>query len=97
MKFQPGITSGGKINHDCGNVKAIGWFIEGIIPILAFSKEPTYITFTGITNGPDDLSVDILKNVTLPMLKQFGIIGADLTIKRRGINIKVSNKRYHSS
>jgi len=84
LKFKPGILVGGKITHDCGSSRSIGWFIEGILPLAMFCKQPLQLSLTGITNDALDLSVDILQNVTLPLLRNFGINGAKLTVKRRG-------------
>ena len=59
-------------------------WMQGILPLAVFAKEPLSVTFTGITNDATDLSVDILRNVTLPFLKNFGVDGCALTIKKRG-------------
>lgn len=84
LKFKPGIITGGRISHDCGTSKSIGWFIEGIIPLVVFAKLPVRIDFTGITNDAFDFSVDILRNVTFPLMRNFGIEGMAITVKRRG-------------
>ena len=84
LRYKPGLISGGRIVHDCGTSRSIGWFIEGIIPLVLFGKEDISATFTGITNDAMDFSVDILRNVTLPFLRNFGVNGATLTIKKRG-------------
>eukprot|EP00128_Syssomonas_multiformis_P011072 Colp12_sorted_trinity150504_noHs@32145 len=93
LRFKPGLLQGSSsgstgtgrvVTHDCGTSRSIGWFIEGIIPIALFCKTPVEITFTGVTNDGTDLSVDILKTVTLPLLQNFGAWGATLNVKRRG-------------
>lgn len=84
LRYKPGLITGGRITHDCGTSRSIGWFIEGIIPLVIFGKESASINFTGITNDALDFSVDILRNVTLPFLRNFGVEGANLTIRRRG-------------
>jgi RNA 3'-terminal phosphate cyclase-like protein len=84
IKFRPGIIMGGSITHDCGTARAIGWYIEGIIPIAIFAKSPLSLNMTGITNDDTDLSVDILRNVTFPLLKNFNLSGLSLEIKKRG-------------
>ena len=84
LKFKPGIIIGGHVTHECGVSRSIGWFIEGIIPLLIFAKEAVKLSFTGITNDSLDPTVDVLKNVTLPLLRNFGIEGSELHIKRRG-------------
>jgi RNA 3'-terminal phosphate cyclase-like protein len=85
MRFKPGIVTGGNIQHDCGTTRSIGWFIEGILPLIVFGKTPwTSLLLTGITNDPLDMSVDTLRSVTLPLLKNFGIGEATLSIRKRG-------------
>mmetsp|Transcript_12155 Transcript_12155/g.18355 ORF Transcript_12155/g.18355 Transcript_12155/m.18355 type:complete len:362 (+) Transcript_12155:64-1149(+) len=84
LKFRPGILIGGSIQHDCPSSRSIGWFIEGIIPLIVFAKNPVSIQFTGITNDEMDISVDVFKSVTLPLMRNFGIEGMTLNIKRRG-------------
>ncbi len=84
MKYKPGILLGGKISHDCGAARSIGWFIEGILPLVFFCKIPVELALTGITNDALDLSVDILRTVTFPLLQNFGVTGIDFKVKRRG-------------
>ncbi len=84
LRYSPGILLGGNITHDCGLSKSIGWFIEGIIPLAVFCKEALHITFTGITNDSLDLSVDTIRHITLPLLRNFGIEGASLKVVKRG-------------
>eukprot|EP01038_Epipyxis_sp_PR26KG_P012797 gene12797-17157_t len=84
LRYRPGILQGGSIQHDCGTTRSIGWFIEGIIPLAVFCKEPLKLILTGITNDSIDLSVDTIRNVTIPLLQNFGIYNASLTVKRRG-------------
>jgi RNA 3'-terminal phosphate cyclase-like protein len=75
---------GGRIEHDCGTTRSIGWFLEAIIPLALFSKRPLHVTLTGITNDNLDLSVDSIRAVTLPLLKQFGVA------EEGGLDLKVS-------
>jgi RNA 3'-terminal phosphate cyclase-like protein len=84
LKFKPGIVLGGEITHDCVCTRAIGWYVEGILPILIFAKKPTKLILTGVTNNQMDLSVDTLRVVTLPLLRNFGIEGVNLNVKQRG-------------
>jgi len=87
LRFKPGIlvgSSGRKITHDCGVSRCIGWFIEGILPMAIFSKTPVELTLLGITNDSLDLSVDLLRDVTIPLLQNFGIWGIQMKVVRRG-------------
>ena len=68
----------------CSKARGVGYFLEGLLPLALFSKEPVTITLTGITNHELDLSVDVIRNVTLPLLYHFGIDeGLDFKVLRR--------------
>ena len=85
LRFKPGIVTGGSVQHDCGTSRSVGWFIEGILPLVVFGKTPwTVIELSGVTNDPLDMSVDTLRSVTLPLLKNFGVGEASLNVKMRG-------------
>ena len=84
LRYKPGLLIGGAIKHDCPLSRAIGWYIEGILPLAPLCKFPLSIEFTGVTNDSIDLSVDTLSSVTLPLLRNFGVEGANLVVRRRG-------------
>jgi RNA 3'-terminal phosphate cyclase len=84
LKFRPGIILGGEISHECVCTRSIGWYLEGILPILIFAKKPARLLLSGVTNNQLDLSVDTLRIVTLPLLRNFGIEGMNLLVKQRG-------------
>lgn len=73
--YRPGVIIGGKVEHDCGNERGIGYFLEALVCLAPFGKDTLDITLHGITNPNNDLdvSVDIFKSVTIPMLNHFGI------------------------
>eukprot|EP01033_Poteriospumella_lacustris_P005444 gene5444-3881_t len=85
LRFKPGILTGGRITHDCGLSRSIGWFIEGILPLAPFCKDPLHLTMSGITHDELDLSVDTLRAVTIPLLQNFGIYNVNFHIKKRGV------------
>jgi RNA 3'-terminal phosphate cyclase-like protein len=76
---------GGKVNHDCGLSRSIGWFIEGILPLAPFCKVPMQLSLTGITHDEIDFTVDTLRNVTFPLLQNFGIYNIQFRVKKRGV------------
>ncbi|KAH9945930.1 18S rRNA biogenesis protein [Epithele typhae] len=83
--LKPGIIAGGAINHDCPLSRSVGYFLEPIIMLAPFSKKPFNVTLRGVTTDENDLSVDIIRTVTLPHLQLFGISdGLELRIKKRG-------------
>ncbi|KZT09534.1 18S rRNA biogenesis protein [Laetiporus sulphureus 93-53] len=82
---KPGIIEGGPVTHDCPLSRSVGYFLEPIIMLAPFSKKPFQVTLRGITSDDMDLSVDLIRTVTLPYLQLFGISdGLELRIKKRG-------------
>lgn len=85
LKYAPGFVVGGRIEHDCGTARAVGWFLEALAALAPFGKLPLHATLRGVTNDNVDASVDAFKATTLPLLKHFGIDeGLDFKIKKRG-------------
>jgi len=85
LRFKPGTLTGGEgITHECPPSRSVGYFLESLVQLAAFCKHPLNVTLTGITNHNLDTSIDIFRSVTLPLLKHFGIEGAELKIRRRG-------------
>ena len=75
LRFKPGGLLGGELEHDCPRSRSIGWFLEGILPLSPFGKEPLEITFHGITDGlcEIDPSADYWKRATVQLFQNFGI------------------------
>ena len=42
-------------------ISGVGWFIEGILPLICFGKASFNGQFTGITNDDVDISVDTIR------------------------------------
>ncbi|KAG6898336.1 hypothetical protein C0992_009011 [Termitomyces sp. T32_za158] len=83
--LKPGVILGGALTHDCPLSRSIGYYLEPIILLAPFCKTPLQLTLRGITTDENDLSVDLLRTVTLPHLQLFGISdGLELRIKKRG-------------
>ncbi|TFK76295.1 18S rRNA biogenesis protein [Pluteus cervinus] len=83
--LKPGIIAGGSLTHDCPLSRSIGYFLEPVVMLAPFSKKPLHLTIRGITTDDNDLSVDLIRTVTLPHLQLFGISdGLELRIKKRG-------------
>lgn len=94
LRFKPGVLLGGDIVHTCPvptpsslensdtssylKYASVGWFLEGILPLAPFGKNPLHLTLEGITDGmcDTDLSPDYIATSILPMFLKFGI-GAD--------------------
>lgn len=59
--------------HDCGCVRGMGYFIEPLLAIALFAKSDLTVTLRGLTNVGSDIGVDILRSVTMPLFKKFGL------------------------
>jgi len=85
VTYKPGMITGGTIVHDCSLTRAIGYYLEPLICLAPFSKQPFNVTLNGITNEENDISVDLIRTVTLPLIKNFGIEdGLELKVTKRG-------------
>ena len=87
--YTPGVIVGGKITHDCGVGRSVGYFIEGLLPLCLFAKKSTQLILKGVTNDNVDLSVDYVRGVLLPTLTSCFSLEEetpklDLKIKKRG-------------
>jgi len=85
--FKPGFLIGGKVSHDCGTSRALGYFLEALILIAPFGRDPLDATLNGVTNHLNnlDISVDLFRVVTLPLLRHFGLVeGLEFKITKRG-------------
>lgn len=84
--FEPGLLLGGTLEHVCSQQRSIGYFLEPLCMLAPFAKKPIRITLKGITNGPDDPSVDYYRICVLPLLKKFLPDNElELKIRRRGM------------
>ncbi|CAJ2676545.1 probable RNA 3'-terminal phosphate cyclase-like protein [Trifolium pratense] len=83
LKYKPGIIMGGRINypHDCGVSRSIGYFLEPLIVLCLFAKEPLTITLKGVTNDSKDPSIDTFKSAAFHILKRFGVDFEALSLK----------------
>ncbi|KAK7362953.1 hypothetical protein VNO77_05078 [Canavalia gladiata] len=89
LKYKPGTIMGGRQHraHDCGVSRSIGYFLEPLVVLCLFAKQPLTIRLKGVTNDSKDPSVDTFKSTALPILKRFGVPseGFDLKIESRGV------------
>mmetsp|Transcript_967 Transcript_967/g.2285 ORF Transcript_967/g.2285 Transcript_967/m.2285 type:complete len:405 (-) Transcript_967:63-1277(-) len=85
VTVRPGYIVGGRIEHECEG-RAVGYFLEGILPLCLFAKQTVEITLTGVTNDDVDICVDLFRAVTIPLLRRFGLEQLPtLEIVRRGL------------
>lgn len=84
VSFSPGIIKGGTFDFYCGSKYCIAYFVEPLLLMIPFSKLPTKITFSGLTEdslglGMDSFkyfydaflkSIDLQKNITVKILER---------------------------
>eukprot|EP00993_Chasmostoma_nieuportense_P001589 NODE_2457_length_1171_cov_21.766284_g2341_i0.p2 GENE.NODE_2457_length_1171_cov_21.766284_g2341_i0~~NODE_2457_length_1171_cov_21.766284_g2341_i0.p2 ORF type:complete len:365 (-),score=99.26 NODE_2457_length_1171_cov_21.766284_g2341_i0:65-1159(-) len=81
--YRPGVITGGIFQHECHCDRGMGYWLEALMLLAPFAKQPTKVTLTGVTNHPLDIGVDVIRLVTIPLLGKFGV-HATLKIERRG-------------
>lgn len=60
--YKPGLLVGGRVEHDCGKSRGIGYFLEALALLAPFGKQPLHAVLTGITNHNDNLDVSVSSN-----------------------------------
>ncbi|CAH1366757.1 unnamed protein product [Tenebrio molitor] len=85
--FQPGLLHGGTINHECSTQRGVGYYLEALLMLGLFCKQPINATLHGVTNNNIDPSVDLIKTSMLSTLKKFILDDEDLNIRitKRGM------------
>lgn len=81
--FHPGLLPGGTYTHTTHTGRSLGYYLEVLIPLGPFGKSPLQVTLHGVTSSSVDLSVDLLRTVSLPTLTLFGVSETELQIKKR--------------
>ncbi|ELP85673.1 RNA 3' terminal phosphate cyclase, putative [Entamoeba invadens IP1] len=79
--YRPGSVNGRSVTHACHHSRSLGYYIVPLLLILPFSKTSTEVHLTGVTNANDDLSVDIIRSTTIPLLTKFGIPEDSMNVK----------------
>lgn len=73
------------MEFDCGAERAISYFLEPILPLLPFSKNPVMLALSGLTTSSLDPSVEMIKFGLLPVIRKFGVADdLELKVVKRG-------------
>ena len=54
LSFQPGTLVGGRVEHSCSLGRGIGYWLEPILALAPFCRDPLHLTLTGVTNNQTD-------------------------------------------
>lgn len=69
--FKPGMLTGGKVKHDCPNSRAIGYYLEALVLLAPFGKEPLNVVLNGVTNHMDNLDISVFTSTLSSILSLF--------------------------
>jgi len=86
VSYMPGALLGGRVEHACSLSRGVGYYLEPILTLAPFCKEPLHLSLLGVTNNQIDPSPDWIKASLLPVLRKFLLddTGLDLTVTKRG-------------
>lgn len=76
------INSDIALDFDCGNQRAITYFLEPLLILSLFGKYTLDIHLQGITNDEIDISIDNFIYTTIPLIKLFECESYCKVIKR---------------
>ncbi|VDK48762.1 unnamed protein product [Cylicostephanus goldi] len=87
VRFRPGIIIGGVLTMDCGSDRCLSYFLEPMIIISPFCKNAMTLKLKGVTNAPNEISVDAIKSTWLSVYNKFVLNDEklDLKISARGL------------
>ena len=60
VSVTPGLLIGGKLEHNCSTERGLGYYLEALLYLAPFTKEPLDVTLIGVTAGLIDPSVSVL-------------------------------------
>jgi len=86
LTYQPGVLLGGRVEHQCSSSRGVGYWLEPILALAPFCKNPLHLILTGVTNNQVDPSPDYIKASCLPVLRRFLLddTGLELHVNKRG-------------
>jgi len=81
--FRPRVHKGGRFMFDVGTAGSISLILQALMPAAAYAPTPIELELTGGTDVRWSPSIDYLRLVQLPLLRQMGY-QADIQIHQRG-------------
>ena len=76
LRYRPGVIVGGSVEHECGTVRGVSYFLEPLLLLSLYARKPLHATLRGLTNGGPDPSADAWRVVGLPLLRRVCGLGA---------------------
>lgn len=89
LKYSPGLIINNPgpepLFFDCGSGRALSYYVEGVLPLCLFGKNPLNLKLRGRSNDEVDVSLDSLAAVYTPLMKGLGVEDFHLAGFRRGV------------
>lgn len=85
LRYAPGFLAGGSVEHDCSRSgRAVGWFLDAVLPLAPFGAAALELTLLGATCGDGACrGADAIRAGALPLLKAFGVEDCGVRVARR--------------
>ncbi len=86
LEYRPGALTGGRVEHECNPGRGVGYFLELLLLLAPWCREPLEATLTGVTHRGGDTSPDLLRASALPVLRRHFLVddGMEIKVLRRG-------------
>lgn len=88
LLYKPGILLGGSLSHDCHPARPVTYYLQPLLLLAPFCKQPLSIALRGPTHGPSDPSADTLMTVSIPLLRRLTLasgLDAKMEVRRRAL------------
>ncbi|XP_063919917.1 probable RNA 3'-terminal phosphate cyclase-like protein isoform X2 [Zophobas morio] len=87
LYFQPGLLHGGTFSHECSTQRGVGYYLEALVMVGLFCKQPLNATLHGVTNNNIDPSADLIKTSMIRAVKNFVLDdeGLEIKVTKRGM------------
>ncbi|KAJ3662719.1 hypothetical protein Zmor_007052 [Zophobas morio] len=87
LYFQPGLLHGGTFSHECSTQRGVGYYLEALVMVGLFCKQPLNATLRGVTNNNIDPSADLIKTSMIRAVKNFILDdeGLEIKVTKRGM------------
>jgi len=105
ISIQPGSIRGGSINLTAKPNVHLILLLQRLLPLAPFAKAPLNVVLAGGYTDGGSCNADYFRNVTLPFMEKFGVIGAELHVDHRAalpgggglVRLTCPNVRRHLS
>eukprot|EP01054_Gregarina_sp_Poly1_P001914 Gregarina_sp_Poly_1__1913@NODE_14_length_23033_cov_86_212880_g12_i0_p4_GENE_NODE_14_length_23033_cov_86_212880_g12_i0NODE_14_length_23033_cov_86_212880_g12_i0_p4_ORF_typecomplete_len489_score44_87RTC/PF01137_21/1_7e75RTC_insert/PF05189_13/8_5e27_NODE_14_length_23033_cov_86_212880_g12_i01768319149 len=86
VTLYPGLLIGGEeLVFECNTERGIPYYLEFLMMLGPFCKNGLNISLRGVTDHPDDLSIEAVRTVIVGLATKIGLSGVTINIHKRGM------------